>query len=114
MTSGSIFWDYEDTDNRNSVNGTVPSGVYDQDTLIRFCCKTGGDVSAPIALPSHSPFYLFPYTTQCQQVQGMDTVAEWVVWRVDRFKYAYLNGNHPDVSYDSTKLDLGYCYYTKI
>ncbi|XP_071798869.1 uncharacterized protein [Asterias amurensis] len=81
MTSGFIFWDDEDSNNHNEVQGTVPSGVYDQDTRIDYCCMTDGDVSQPISLPTQNPFYLFPYNSeQCQAVQGMNATREYFRW----------------------------------
>ena len=80
MSSGLIFWDDENDDNQNRVNGTVPKGVYDSDTLIHFCCMTGGSASDQIILPSQSPFYLFSYGDICQEVQGMDVSLEWFTW----------------------------------
>ena len=81
MLSGSISWDDEDGDNENYKNGTVPEGVYGQDTLIYYCCMTDGDVSQPISLPTQNPFYLFPYNSeQCQAVQGMNATQEYFRW----------------------------------
>ncbi|XP_071798872.1 uncharacterized protein [Asterias amurensis] len=81
MSSGFIFWDDEDSNNQNEVQGIVPSGVYDQDTRIDYCCMTDGDVSQPISLPTQNPFYLFPYNSeQCQAVQGMNATQEYFRW----------------------------------
>lgn len=37
--SGFIRWDDEDNENVNSFDGTLPSGVYDADTVIYYCCR---------------------------------------------------------------------------
>ena len=113
MSSGSVFWDDEDTGNTNSVNGTVPSGVYDQDTLIHFCCMTSGDASAPITLPSHSPFYLFASRDRCQEVHGMHVSMEWFQWDNDNDGTGSRSGSYPySTLYTDGDLRLQYCYYT--
>ena len=35
-------WDDEDDLNRNDWQGVLPDGVYDEDTLQRFCCRSVG------------------------------------------------------------------------
>ncbi|XP_071798823.1 uncharacterized protein [Asterias amurensis] len=80
MSSGFIFWDDEDV-NANTWYGTVPSGVYNRNTRIDYCCMTDGDVSQPISLPTQNPLYLFPYNSeQCQTVQGMNATEEYFRW----------------------------------
>ena len=112
MSSGYVHWDDENDNNDNSVNGTVPAGVYDQDTLIHFCCMTSGDVSVPIPLPSRSPFYLFPYTAQCQQVQGMRATQEWAMFdEEDSTMGGYTNGPCPYNHVVNGNRKLFYCYY---
>ncbi|XP_071798873.1 uncharacterized protein [Asterias amurensis] len=98
MTSGFIFWNDEDSNNHNDVQGIVPIGVYDQDTRIDYCCMTDGDVSQPISLPTQNPFYLFPYNSeQCQAVQGMNATQEYFFWDEEDIP-TYENktgGSHP-------------------
>lgn len=35
----SVYWDDEDSNNANSHHGTLPSGVYDKNTRIYYCCR---------------------------------------------------------------------------
>ncbi|KAI8506267.1 hypothetical protein Bbelb_156940, partial [Branchiostoma belcheri] len=64
---GEIYWDDEDSSNGNSHSGELPDGTYGTDTLIRYCCRSDGDVNTPISLPNGSPFYLFRYRQGCQR-----------------------------------------------
>lgn len=59
-----------------SVNGSVPDGVYDKDTGFFFCCRSDGDVETPIVLPKDQPFVLFMAngSTECQSVRGKQLV----------------------------------------
>ncbi|XP_071798874.1 uncharacterized protein [Asterias amurensis] len=122
MSSGFIFWDDEDSNNHNEVQGTVPSGVYDQDTLIYYCCMTDGDVSQPISLPTQNPFYLFPYNSeQCQTVQGMEATQEYFRWDEQDYQLREdkSGGSHPYLTARSTDTSprdniVHYCYYEAI
>ncbi|XP_071798779.1 uncharacterized protein [Asterias amurensis] len=111
MVSGSISWDDENSNNNNYQEGTVPEGVYNQDTLIYYCCMTDGDVSQPITLPTQNPFYLFPYNSeQCQAVQGMNATQEYFAWVQESSEAS--QGSHPYKMMDGRKLKISYCYYT--
>ncbi|XP_033637831.1 uncharacterized protein LOC117298620 [Asterias rubens] len=113
MLSGSISWDDEDSNNGNYKNGTVPEGVYGQDTLIYYCCMTDGDVSQPISLPTQNPFYLFPYNSeQCQTVQGMTATQEYFVWDQESREGFASQDRHPYKIMDGGRLKISYCYYT--
>lgn len=39
--NGSVFWDDEDSNNSNLYGGILPSGVYNWDTRINYCCRNG-------------------------------------------------------------------------
>lgn len=39
FSSGSVFWDDEDTFNDNSHGGYLPDGTFDSDTKIDYCCR---------------------------------------------------------------------------
>ena len=70
MAEGFVIWDDENTDNQNEVKGSVPEGLYSDDTKILFCCKTDGDTNKPMVLPTESDFLLFSYqSTKCQKVR---------------------------------------------
>jgi hypothetical protein len=55
-----------------TVNGSVPDGMYDKDTGFFFCCRFDGDIETPIILPKEEPFVLFKAngSTDCQSVRG--------------------------------------------
>ena len=68
FSCGFIKWDDENNYNCNYHNGTLPDGIYDEDTLIHFACRQDGDVDIEIELPTQTPFYLFKYYGECQRV----------------------------------------------
>lgn len=39
FSSGSVYWDDEDTYNMNGKGGYLPSGSFDSDTRINYCCR---------------------------------------------------------------------------
>lgn len=80
--TGTIKLDDEDISNRNRKSGTLPDGVYDRDTLYRFCCRSDAPHHQAIPLPSAAPFILFqPQGARaCQQVSGMRVSVEWFKW----------------------------------
>lgn len=39
FSSGSIYWDDEDSYNMNGKGGYVPSGTYGSNTRINYCCR---------------------------------------------------------------------------
>ena len=112
MSQGSLFWDDEDDDNINDVHGSLPSGEYDRNTLIRYCCMTSGSVETPITLPTNSPFYLFPYIKKCQEVKGMSVTREWFNWDdEDRKNINEKEGDHPFCKENMYGRKLFYCFY---
>lgn len=67
--AGSIFWDDEDDNNQNSVNGTIPDGYYGRNTKVRFCCREDG--TEPLTdLPSGETFMLMRRKGSCPSVAG--------------------------------------------
>lgn len=80
-----MFWDDENEkglDVGNSVEGFVPEGVYESDTLMYFCCRTTGYKSKAIDLPITMPFYLMAFNSaQCQKVR-ICFVAGRTFWHV--------------------------------
>ena len=118
LNSGYVFWDDEDDPpSANDKGGTLPDGEYDKvrykkNTLIRFCCATGGDKSEPILLPSKSPFFLLAYASQkCQMVKWAAASVEWIRYNTEYFRnddegvgaYPYNAGKRHPIIY--------YCYY---
>ncbi|XP_033112976.1 uncharacterized protein LOC117113674 [Anneissia japonica] len=114
MTSGWIYWDDEDSKNKNSLSSSVPSGVYDTNTKIDYCCRIDGFAENPIYLPVDSPFYLFPYSHNCQSVEGMNANMEFYRWDdEDTFNNDEVKGYHPYREIENNKNNkVYYCYYT--
>ena len=81
---GYVLWDDNNAkhgSNRNSKTGELPEGLYNQDTLIYFCCKTTGSVAKRVSLPVNKPFYLLAFeSSTCQEVQGTVYSLEYVVF----------------------------------
>ncbi len=70
MEEGWVYWDDEDLGNSNSYSGAVPTGVYNTNTKIYYCCRTDGRTANAIYLPIDEPFFLFQHkrASECQQV----------------------------------------------
>ena len=80
---GKIFWDDEDSNNKNRLIGPLPQGSYGGNTDIDYCCQGDGDPNKPILLPPSKPFILYQYNSQgCQRVRGMDAT-EVIVYTDD-------------------------------
>ena len=110
---GHIYWDDEDSTNRNSVSGTLPSGTFDSDTLISYCCRSDGFASNEIYLPTDSPFVMYRYDSdECQAVHGMDVKLESAFWDTEDTR----GSDSSDGSYPSSEIGrnikLYYCYYS--
>ena len=54
--------------NKNAHSGSLPTGIYNTDTTIWYCCRSDGSVNDEIILPTQKPFYLMRYGNQCQKV----------------------------------------------
>ena len=69
LDEGFVIWDDENKDNKNSKEGVLPEGLFNEDTKIFFCCSTTGSASQEITLPNKAPFLLFAYDSiLCQKV----------------------------------------------
>ena len=111
---GSIYWDDEDDSNDNAVMQPVPSGQYNRNTKINFCCRSDGNHDTPITLPPTEPFALYRYHRRCQRVRGMNEPMELWVHSDDEDTGGNDNscsGSHPDASCNHNQ-KLYYCYYT--
>ena len=112
--SGLIHWDDEDSNNDNSEMQPIPSGVYDRDTEINFCCRSDGRHDSPITLPPTQPFALYRYEGKCQKVRGMNNPIELFVHYDDEDSNNgnQCSGNHP-LARGSCNRDheLYFCYY---
>ncbi|XP_052062373.1 uncharacterized protein LOC127702281 [Mytilus californianus] len=110
--TGSIYWDDEDKNNSNDKDGVLPSGTYDKDTLINYCCRSDGPYSTKILLPTGTPFYLLRFTSSpCQQVKGMVVRQETVKSDDEDNNNKNSNsGSHP-LNGGNRNNKLFYCYY---
>ncbi|XP_052681062.1 uncharacterized protein LOC128161727 [Crassostrea angulata] len=111
FSSGSVFWDDEDTFNDNSHGGYLPDGYFGSDTRIDYCCRNDGYYFNAIELPTSHPFYLLRYTSYCQRVKGMHVREEIV--RFDDEDLANRNSISGSTPKGAGGHDhfLMYCYY---
>ena len=112
LSSGFVKWDDENNNNRNSKSGTLPDGEYTGDTKIEFCCRTDGDKSEPISLPTTMPFFLLAYgSAECQQVKWAVVNVEWI--RFDNEDSGNADNEGGSYPYGAGISDhkIHYCYY---
>ncbi|XP_033103733.1 uncharacterized protein LOC117106479 [Anneissia japonica] len=110
--TGYIFWDDKNSDG-NTHAGYLPKGTYNENTKIYFCCRDDGFATNPIYLPTESPFYLFPQSHRCQEVNGMKHQTEY--FQFDDENTSNDNqkwGSYPYTGGDYKNHLLYYCYYT--
>ncbi|CAC5376173.1 unnamed protein product [Mytilus coruscus] len=111
FTEGYISWDDEDTQNANEKSGTVPSGVYNTDTLIYYCCRNDGSDVAEIRLPIGNPFYLLRYTGLCQKVKSMSMSEETITWECQDGGVKNVGVVKPYEDGFAENIKLHFCYY---
>ncbi|GFS05942.1 apextrin [Elysia marginata] len=111
---GYLEIDTEDTAHESEVKTNAGAG-WDHPWLY-FCCKNTTSASAPIQLPTSSPFFLYRYGGACQAVQGMSVSEEHVqINTEDDGNSDRLHDSYPDIDqpgHSTIKLNL--CYYTKL
>lgn len=115
LDEGFVIWDDENKDNKNSKEGALPEGLFNEDTKIFFCCSTTGSASQEITLPNTAPFLLFAYDSiVCQKVKGMNVVTEFVKFDdEDRGNIDYEGGECPYGIHRAEKDHMFFlCYYT--
>ncbi|KAL9984820.1 hypothetical protein ACROYT_G007155 [Oculina patagonica] len=115
LDEGFVIWDDENKDNKNSKNGVLPEGLFNEDTKIFFCCSTSGSASKEITLPNKASFILFAYDSiLCQKVKGMNVVTEFVKFDdEDRGNIDYEGGEYPYGIHRAEKDHMFFlCYYT--
>jgi len=114
MLSGSVLWDDENGasgKNMNFHDGSIPEGVFNQDTKIFFCCHVAGSCDNPIELPVDNPFYLIAFTPHCQEVLNTVHTMEHIVYDTED------DNNHDNQTYpypygaDFKPPRIHYCYY---
>jgi len=111
LKSGYVTWDDEDWFNKNSKGGVLPDGVYDKNTKLYYCCRTDGNKTEPIELPTSKPFFLVAYeSAACQQVKWAQASSEWIRFDTEEDGDGY-GGAYP---YGAGLNDhtIHYCYYT--
>ena len=109
-----IRWDDEDDDNRNERGGTLPEGHYNYNTRIEYCCRTDGDTTEAIRLPTGSPFALIKANTHfCQEVVGMRHRSAYFYWDTEDHKPNAAIHGPINAELDSHRnIKVHYCYYT--
>eukprot|EP00105_Crassostrea_gigas_P032444 XP_011455453.1 PREDICTED: uncharacterized protein LOC105347874 [Crassostrea gigas] len=106
-----VSWDDEDDQNQNSHGGTLPSGLFDNNTRIYYCCRNDGSYSKQILLPTSHPFYLLIYTTGCQFVAGMHMREEFVRFDDENDYNRNSVFGTPPMGAGGRNHRLFYCYY---
>uniref|UniRef100_A0A7M5WV99 Uncharacterized protein n=1 Tax=Clytia hemisphaerica TaxID=252671 RepID=A0A7M5WV99_9CNID len=122
MVSSAIFWDDEDTNNRNKADGVHPDGMFKADTIIQFCCMDRPLNKKGIVLPRDQPFHLFPFKgPQCQHVIGTKSRLEYVQYDLendDEWVAGETAFEEPsaygEITKDKKHLKLYHCYYEPI
>lgn len=107
----SVYWDDEDSNNANSHHGTLPSGVYDKNTRIYYCCRRDGPFEKEIQLPTSKPFYLLRFASPCQKVKGMHVREETVRFDDEDRNNANSVSGRPPMGAGGKNHRLMYCYY---
>ena len=109
---GYVLWDDENDKNINKKGGTLPDGIYNQNTLVYYCCRTDGHKYTPISLPVISPFYLKAFnTSECQRVEGAIATEEFIRFDTeDTRNKDRQNGSYP-YGAGIANHRLFYCYY---
>ncbi|XP_044163813.1 uncharacterized protein LOC122948184, partial [Acropora millepora] len=113
LNDGFVYWDDDDNrKNKNSKSGTLPDGTYNNNTRIKFCCRTDGNKNKPVVLPTKEPFYLLAYnSTRCQMVKWTVSSLEWIYYDTeDSNNRDNREGAFP---YNAATQDptIYYCYY---
>lgn len=114
---GYVQWDDEDSNNKNTITGQRPDGVYDNNTKIFFCCRDDGFATNAINLPTDKPFVLLKSSNShpCQTVNGTKKREEFFRFdNEDNLRHlTHFQGKHPSLEYSSNNLIMHYCYYYK-
>ena len=111
---GSIYWDDEDSNNKNRRWGTLPDGRYDTNTEVQYCCRNDGRHSTPMTLPIMERFILYRYGGRCQLVRGMRYSQLYIKWDdEDAGNDNNCKGDHPDASCNNNQ-ELYFCYYSRM
>ena len=109
-------WDDDDVDgsslNKNDNGGTLPDGIYNQNTKINFCCRTDGKKSDPVLLPTRDPFLLLAYGSEkCQMVKGTVATQEWIHYHTETSSNADKSNGAIPYRGGQRHPTIHYCYY---
>lgn len=115
MTDGSVYWDDEDADNKNTKSGILPDGQYGWDTKIYYCCVDKRNWYDPIELPVSVPMFLLPHQSKkCQRVKWAMSNLQFITYDTeddqnhDNFKGSHVYAENKDKALPTT---IYYCYY---
>ncbi|XP_056001799.1 uncharacterized protein LOC130048773 [Ostrea edulis] len=113
--SGYVIWDDEDSNNENSKGGELPSGSFDWNTRIDYCCRSDSPFYTGIQLPTSKPFYLLKHKDShfCPSVIGMSVREEYVYTDDENDdNINSVHGSHPYGPFSGGRNHkLYYCYY---
>ena len=115
--AGYVLWDDENgangNQNKNNKGGALPAGIYNNDTLMRFCCQVNGSVDDPIVLPVDDPFYLMVYKGNCQEVLGTIRIPENICYDTeDTDNHDAVEAPYPLRAVRKTPC-IDFCYYQR-
>ena len=111
---GSITWDDENSNNKNSRHPPYPDGNYGStNTQIYFCCRSDGSADHEIYLPPTKPFGLYRYGGKCQSVKAMNVIDYFMIYSFNNNNSDdSCSGKHPDDLFQCrNKHYLRLCYY---
>ena len=117
LSEGWVFWDDKNEANKNTVQGTLPNGTYNQDTKIYFCCQTVGSVFDTIYLPVDKPFYLIAFKSYfstnpvCQEVHGAVATVEYITFATERSNITKVGVPFP-YGANAEPRRIYYCHYS--
>ncbi|XP_028406004.1 uncharacterized protein LOC114528541 [Dendronephthya gigantea] len=110
---GSIHWDDRDAQNTNRFVGTLPDGVYNQNTQIYFCCRIDGSRMLT-GLPQCYSMILMRFGT-CPTVDGyLGPHKGYIDWNTeDLFNNDQSSQGYPDgFSRFKSGIKIEFCSYT--
>ncbi|XP_050396408.2 uncharacterized protein LOC126814967 isoform X2 [Patella vulgata] len=101
--------------------GTLPDGVYDDNTKLEFCCREDGAIIEPIDLPAVAPLVLFLYKQNifdppsCQAVKGMQYRQEHITFDNEDGGIFEISGTTPyTVTNANERISMYYCVYQPV
>ena len=112
LTQGFVYWDDDYFNNLNDKGGILPSGGYDKNTRIEFCCRTDGNKNEPILLPTKTPFFLLAYgSAKCQMVKWAKASPEWIYYDTESYSNDDDRGGAYPHDAGKEHPTIYYCYY---